>query len=87
MATEFLMPKLGLTMEEGTITEWFVDRRRRPSRPAAAVLRIETDKTETDVEAAAAGDSARRRPSRRHLRVRRTDRLVPRRRRVHRRSM
>ena len=24
MATEFLMPKLGLTMEEGTIIDWLV---------------------------------------------------------------
>ena len=54
MATEFLMPKLGLTMEEGTITEWFAD----DGATIAAgepLLRIETDKTETDVEAAAAG--------------------------------
>ena len=54
MATEFLMPKLGLTMEEGTITEWFADDGRR-SPPAQPLLRIETDKTETDVEAAATG--------------------------------
>ena len=54
MATEFLMPKLGLTMEEGTITEWFAD----DGATIAAgepLLRIETDKTETDVEAAATG--------------------------------
>jgi pyruvate dehydrogenase E2 component (dihydrolipoamide acetyltransferase) len=54
MATEFLMPKLGLTMEEGTITEWFAD----DGTTIAAgepLLRIETDKTETDVEAAATG--------------------------------
>lgn len=54
MATEFLMPKLGLTMEEGTITEWFAD----DGTSIAAgepLLRIETDKTETDVEAAGAG--------------------------------
>lgn len=54
MATQFLMPKLGLTMEEGTIVEWLVE----PGdevRAGTAVLRIETDKTETDVEAAASG--------------------------------
>jgi pyruvate dehydrogenase E2 component (dihydrolipoamide acetyltransferase) len=54
MATEFLMPKLGLTMEEGTITEWLAD----DGATVAAgtpILRIETDKTETDVEAAASG--------------------------------
>jgi pyruvate/2-oxoglutarate dehydrogenase complex dihydrolipoamide acyltransferase (E2) component len=25
MSTEFIMPKLGLTMEEGTILEWLVE--------------------------------------------------------------
>jgi len=25
MANEFVMPKLGLTMEEGTILQWLVD--------------------------------------------------------------
>ena len=54
MATEFLMPKLGLTMEEGTITEWFADDG-APITAGEPLLRIETDKTETDVEAAAAG--------------------------------
>lgn len=54
MATEFIMPKLGLTMEEGTILEWLV-----PSgstvAPGTAVLRIETDKVESDVESAGGG--------------------------------
>lgn len=54
MATEFLMPKLGLTMEEGTITEWFAEDG-APITAGAPLLRIETDKTETDVEAAATG--------------------------------
>jgi pyruvate dehydrogenase E2 component (dihydrolipoamide acetyltransferase) len=54
MATEFLMPKLGLTMEEGTITEWFADDGSTITA-GEPVLRIETDKTETDVEAAATG--------------------------------
>jgi pyruvate dehydrogenase E2 component (dihydrolipoamide acetyltransferase) len=54
MATEFIMPKLGLTMEEGTITEWFADDG-DPVEAGSALLRIETDKTETDVEAAASG--------------------------------
>lgn len=54
MATEFLMPKLGLTMEEGTITEWLVADGDEVAS-GAAVLRIETDKTETDVEAAGSG--------------------------------
>jgi len=50
MPTEFLMPKLGLTMEEGTIVEWLV-----PDGAAVtagtAVMLIETDKVETEVEA------------------------------------
>ncbi len=54
MATEFLMPKLGLTMEEGTITEWFADDGDTVVA-GSAVLRIETDKTETDVESAESG--------------------------------
>ena len=54
MATEFLMPKLGLTMEEGTITEWFADDG-APITAGEPLLRIETDKTETDVEAASTG--------------------------------
>jgi pyruvate dehydrogenase E2 component (dihydrolipoamide acetyltransferase) len=54
MATEFLMPKLGLTMEEGTIAEWLVADG-DTVESGTPVLRIETDKTETDVEAAASG--------------------------------
>ena len=54
MATEFIMPKLGLTMEEGTITEWLADDGAAVTA-GVAVLRIETDKTETDVEAPASG--------------------------------
>jgi pyruvate dehydrogenase E2 component (dihydrolipoamide acetyltransferase) len=54
MATEFLMPKLGLTMEEGTIIEWLVADG-DAVEVGAAILRIETDKTETEVEATSAG--------------------------------
>jgi len=54
MATEFLMPKLGLTMEEGTIAEWLVADG-DDVESGTPVLRIETDKTETDVEAASSG--------------------------------
>ena len=54
MATEFLMPKLGLTMEEGTITEWLVADGAIVD-VGVAILRIETDKTETDVESVASG--------------------------------
>jgi pyruvate dehydrogenase E2 component (dihydrolipoamide acetyltransferase) len=54
MATDFLMPKLGLTMEEGTILEWLLDDG-AVVEPGTPVLRIETDKVESDVEAAASG--------------------------------
>jgi pyruvate dehydrogenase E2 component (dihydrolipoamide acetyltransferase) len=49
MAVEFQMPKLGLTMEEGTIVEWLVadDAEVVEGTP---VVRIETDKVETEVE-------------------------------------
>jgi len=54
MAAEFVMPKLGLTMEEGTISEWLVADGADVAA-GAPVLRIETDKTETDIEAPSAG--------------------------------
>lgn len=54
MATEFIMPKLGLTMEEGTILEWLVADGERVE-PGTPVLRIETDKVESDVESSGTG--------------------------------
>jgi pyruvate dehydrogenase E2 component (dihydrolipoamide acetyltransferase) len=54
MAVEFQMPKLGLTMEEGTIIEWLVadDADVAEGTP---VVRIETDKVETEVESSGTG--------------------------------
>ena len=54
MSTEFIMPKLGLTMEEGTILEWLVEDGTEITQ-GMAVLRIETDKVESDVESPGAG--------------------------------
>lgn len=54
MATEFIMPKLGLTMEEGTILEWLVADG-DVIQAGTPVLRIETDKVESDVEATNTG--------------------------------
>lgn len=54
MATEVLLPKLGLTMQEGTIEEWLA----APGtlvQPGDALLRLGTDKVDTDVEAEAGG--------------------------------
>ncbi len=54
MPADFQMPKLGLTMEEGTIVEWLVPDGAEITA-GSPVLLIETDKTETEVEAAHTG--------------------------------
>lgn len=54
MATPIKMPKLGMTMSEGTVIEWpvalggFVDK-------GVVVLRIESEKAEIEIEATASG--------------------------------
>jgi pyruvate dehydrogenase E2 component (dihydrolipoamide acetyltransferase) len=58
MPTEFLMPKLGLTMEEGTIVTWLVADGSDVSAGTPVML-IETDKTETEVEAPTGGRISR----------------------------
>jgi pyruvate/2-oxoglutarate dehydrogenase complex dihydrolipoamide acyltransferase (E2) component len=54
VAVEVVLPKLGLTMQEGTIEEWLV-----PTGEAVAVgdpiLRLATDKVDVEVEAEAEG--------------------------------
>src|SRR3954447_18701866 len=54
MATEFAMPKLGLTMEEGKVVEWLFPEGATVNAGAAALV-VETDKVETEVEAPASG--------------------------------
>jgi len=54
MAHEFTMPKLGLTMTDGTIREWLVADGSKVN-VGDALLVIETDKVETEVEAREAG--------------------------------
>jgi len=54
MAVEFVMPKLGLTMEQGTITAWLVESGTEVEA-GTPVLTIETDKVESDVEASESG--------------------------------
>ena len=49
-----MMPKLGLTMESGTILEWLVDDGADVEQ-GSAVLVIETDKVESEVEASGSG--------------------------------
>ncbi|MCU0271782.1 MAG: 2-oxo acid dehydrogenase subunit E2 [Acidimicrobiales bacterium] len=54
MPTEFLMPKLGLTMTEGTVVEWLVPEGGTVQAGTAALL-VATDKVETEIEAPATG--------------------------------
>lgn len=54
MATEVLMPKLGATMERGTIIKWCVEEG-EPVQAGAPLLEIMTDKINIDVEAPVSG--------------------------------
>src|SRR5215831_17921682 len=57
MATPVTMPRLGLTMAEGTVVEWHVP----PGGPVergAVVLTVESEKAEVEVEAVASGTLA-----------------------------
>jgi pyruvate dehydrogenase E2 component (dihydrolipoamide acetyltransferase) len=58
MAIEILLPKLGLTMEEGTVEEWLVDDG-SVITVGMPLLRLATDKIDVDVEAEAEGILAR----------------------------
>jgi pyruvate/2-oxoglutarate dehydrogenase complex dihydrolipoamide acyltransferase (E2) component len=48
------IPKLGVSMSEGTLVEWLVQDGERVSE-GQVLYRIETDKVENDVESPAAG--------------------------------
>jgi pyruvate/2-oxoglutarate dehydrogenase complex dihydrolipoamide acyltransferase (E2) component len=54
MATPIMIPKLGVSMTEGTLVEWLVADGDAVS-PGAPIYRLETDKVESDIEAPAAG--------------------------------
>ena len=54
MATEVVMPKLGLTMETGTIGAWLVSEGETVTR-GAPLLEVVTDKVTMEVEAQASG--------------------------------
>ena len=54
MATEIVMPKLGLTMESGTISAWLVEEGQEVQK-GQALLEIATDKVTMEVEAQADG--------------------------------
>ena len=51
---QLLMPKLGLTMTEGTVVEWPVAAGGSFARGAVCVV-VETDKVANEIEAPAAG--------------------------------
>jgi 2-oxoglutarate dehydrogenase E2 component (dihydrolipoamide succinyltransferase) len=54
MATPISIPKLGVSMTEGTLVQWMVSDGQRVE--AGDVLyRLETDKVENDIEAPVAG--------------------------------
>ena len=50
MAKEILMPKMGMTMETGTIVKWYVNEGDHVEK-GDLVLSVETDKAVLDVEA------------------------------------
>jgi len=50
MATELAIPQLGVTMTEGALTEWLVEDGASVSAGQAVYL-LETDKSETEIEA------------------------------------
>lgn len=54
MAIDLLMPKLGLTMQEGTLTEWKVAPGQKV-RKGEVLYVVETEKVATDIEAEADG--------------------------------
>jgi pyruvate dehydrogenase E2 component (dihydrolipoamide acetyltransferase) len=54
MAVDLIMPKLGLTMEEGTVVRWLVAEGDQVEK-GQPVLEVETDKVVVEVEATASG--------------------------------
>lgn len=54
MATDLIMPKLGLTMDEGTLVRWLVAAGDTVQK-GQSVLEVETDKVTVEVEATASG--------------------------------
>lgn len=54
MAVEVKIPQLGVTMEEGTLSEWLAEEGASVSKGESIYL-LETDKTETEIEAPSDG--------------------------------
>ena len=54
MAVELVMPKLGLTMEEGSVVRWLKNEGERVEK-GEVILVVETEKVEYEVESPASG--------------------------------
>lgn len=54
MAVEVILPKWGLTMEEGTLTEWLV-KEGQEVQEGEALANVETDKVTNQLEAPVSG--------------------------------
>ena len=54
MATNVILPKWGLTMEDGTVVAWYVDEGDHVVQ-GEVLAEVETEKVETDLEAPCAG--------------------------------
>ena len=60
MATDYVMPKLAMGMNEGTIVDWLVSEGQRVER-GAPLMQVETEKVVYDVEAPVAGCGTKQR--------------------------
>ena len=49
-----IMPQIGMTMQEGTITEWF-KKDGEPVEKGELLFKVETEKMDSDIEAPATG--------------------------------
>ena len=58
MATNVILPKWGLTMEDGTVVAWYVDEGDHVVE-GEVIAEVETEKVENDLEAPCTGVVAR----------------------------
>ncbi len=58
MATNVILPKWGLTMEDGTVVAWYVDEGDHVVE-GEVIAEVETEKVENELEAPCAGVVAR----------------------------
>ena len=58
MSTDVILPKWGLTMEDGTVVAWYVDEGEHVVE-GEVIAEVETEKVENELEAPCAGVVAR----------------------------